>query len=378
MAYDDREIKIWPPSDLLMQIGNDSSIENFKVSLEQLQYIIPLYVTEAGDTFGDLRNILDFGCGVGRFLFAMRPLLKPGQKLYGCDIDSTCASWAKQNIDFAEVYQNKLEPPLKYPDDHFDFIYALSVFTHLRLDMQFKWAWELYRILKPGGLALISTSAMGFMIRALAAKEYFPIKNVYIFNEDSLLAVFATDETKNLEGQREVAVIHGLPAARSVFSAFEMVKQIPISMLAGGQTVNLMRKREEGAVLQPLNAPYNFSGVRGKISAIKGLSEFIRMTFASGRHGCVKLALQFERDHYVGDRMELSYSVLGDRGVHHQGIAPMPFNTAFGRNHFIEFSLPFLKIDQPVSIEVAVKCLAPNLFQMDAPFTIHFVRSEPF
>ena len=38
----------------------------------------------------------------------------------------------------------------------FDLIYAVSVFTHLDLDLGRRWLADLHRILKPGGLLLFS------------------------------------------------------------------------------------------------------------------------------------------------------------------------------------------------------------------------------
>ena len=47
-------------------------------------------------------------------------------------------------------------PPLPYADGSFDLIYGVSVFTHLSEEHQRAWLPELRRILKPGGLLLLS------------------------------------------------------------------------------------------------------------------------------------------------------------------------------------------------------------------------------
>jgi SAM-dependent methyltransferase len=51
---------------------------------------------------------------------------------------------------------NSLAARLDYPDAVFDFIYAISVFTHLTEDLQAPWRDELYRVLKPGGYTLFT------------------------------------------------------------------------------------------------------------------------------------------------------------------------------------------------------------------------------
>ena len=49
------------------------------------------------------------------------------------------------------------DSPLAYADDTFDLVYALSVFTHLTEDLCEAWMDELYRIVKPGGAAIVTT-----------------------------------------------------------------------------------------------------------------------------------------------------------------------------------------------------------------------------
>jgi SAM-dependent methyltransferase len=46
--------------------------------------------------------------------------------------------------------------PLDYPDATFDFIYCLSVFTHLSEAMHHAWIGELLRVLKPRGCILLT------------------------------------------------------------------------------------------------------------------------------------------------------------------------------------------------------------------------------
>jgi SAM-dependent methyltransferase len=54
------------------------------------------------------------------------------------------------------------EPPLRYGDRTFDFVYALSVFTHLTEDSARRWLAELVRILKPRGMLLFTVHGERF------------------------------------------------------------------------------------------------------------------------------------------------------------------------------------------------------------------------
>jgi SAM-dependent methyltransferase len=52
---------------------------------------------------------------------------------------------------------NGLAPPFPYPDCTFDFVYTLSIFTHLSEALQFQWVQELSRVLGPKGFLLVTT-----------------------------------------------------------------------------------------------------------------------------------------------------------------------------------------------------------------------------
>jgi 2-polyprenyl-3-methyl-5-hydroxy-6-metoxy-1,4-benzoquinol methylase len=99
-------------------------------------------------------SILDFGCGCGRMMRHWKTL--KGPKLYGTDYNHVLVKWCKDNLPFATFTVNGLKSRLIYKDDTFDFIYAISVFTHLTEDMGFFWMKELDRVLKPGGVMYVT------------------------------------------------------------------------------------------------------------------------------------------------------------------------------------------------------------------------------
>lgn len=98
-------------------------------------------------------NILDFGCGGGRTIIHLE---KTNGKIYGTDNDQSAIEWTKKNITKATFDTNTTYPPLKYPQNTFDLIYAFSVFTHLPHDLENQWLLELKRILCHDGILLIS------------------------------------------------------------------------------------------------------------------------------------------------------------------------------------------------------------------------------
>ena len=110
----------------------------------------------AGRTLSSFRRVLDFGCNVGRILRAFYYRRTEDQELYGTDIDVPAIEWCQQNYPFADFSINEPEPPLKYDNEFFDFVYANSVMTHLTEDSQFRWLAELRRIVNPGGLLILT------------------------------------------------------------------------------------------------------------------------------------------------------------------------------------------------------------------------------
>jgi len=100
--------------------------------------------------------VLEWGCGPVRILRHLIELLPAGSELHGCDYNPTTVAWCQKTFPQLHVMLNNLEPPVKYPDASFDVIYALSVFTHLSEPMHSAWKNELVRLLKPGGILIVT------------------------------------------------------------------------------------------------------------------------------------------------------------------------------------------------------------------------------
>ena len=105
----------------------------------------------------EIGDILDWGCGCGR----IARFFDPGARgrLYGADIDSVNIEWCRRNLAAAEWSVVSATPPLPYPNEKFDVIYGHSVFTHIAEEAQFEWLAELNRVLKLGGLCLVTVNA---------------------------------------------------------------------------------------------------------------------------------------------------------------------------------------------------------------------------
>ena len=100
------------------------------------------------------RSLLDFGCGAGRTLRQFHDEASSA-RVVGCDIDRESIDWMQANLAPIEAVCSEVDPPLPFESGSFDFIWPISVFTHLTGNSA-AWLMELHRLLKPGGLLMAS------------------------------------------------------------------------------------------------------------------------------------------------------------------------------------------------------------------------------
>ena len=101
-------------------------------------------------------SVLDFGCGNGRIALPLH--FKHGIPTACVDVDPVCVEYIGRVLRGVVAQLVSSVPPTSIPDWTFDVVYAVSVWTHFSLDAQEAWLDEVRRILKPGGLAVITTS----------------------------------------------------------------------------------------------------------------------------------------------------------------------------------------------------------------------------
>jgi SAM-dependent methyltransferase len=166
-----------PPADLILRVspsfepGDIRAVRTtFDVcGLEHLQCFERALAT-VGRSFGDFRQMLDFGCGCGRFIRHLGPLSER-LAVHGADIDAEMIEWCRSNIPYGEYRVAPHEPPLDYPDHSFDLIINHSVFTHLDERHQDLWLAELQRIASPGATLLLTVEGTSTWNRTLEASE---------------------------------------------------------------------------------------------------------------------------------------------------------------------------------------------------------------
>lgn len=152
-----------PPARLLMSVAGSAEIAVFLEGGQLAADSIRDILRKNHIQFSQFRAVLDFGCGCGRVLRFWKD--SGGIELYGTDADPELTAWCAQYLPFARIGTNKLAPPTTYSAEQFDFIYALSVLTHLPEADQMGWMNEFRRILRPGGYLFLSLHGAYYLPR---------------------------------------------------------------------------------------------------------------------------------------------------------------------------------------------------------------------
>jgi SAM-dependent methyltransferase len=144
-----------PPAALRFRVGEDSRLSTFLEVGRRTAENITAVLQQVGFEFEAGQAVLDFGCGCGRTLRWLIERL-PQARWHGVDVDVEAIEWCRSHLAGGEFACGSALPPLPFADATFDLIYAISVFTHLNEDFQQAWVAELERLLKPGGVLLLS------------------------------------------------------------------------------------------------------------------------------------------------------------------------------------------------------------------------------
>lgn len=103
----------------------------------------------------DYPAVLDFGVGCGRTLMQWDQSKLKG--FTGCDVDKEGVDWLAEHYPRHTFVTNQFDPPFPFGSKTFDLVYAVSVFSHFSEEDQRSWLAEVLRILRPGGVALLTT-----------------------------------------------------------------------------------------------------------------------------------------------------------------------------------------------------------------------------
>ncbi len=144
-----------PPPALRYATFGTSSRRTYLAFGERLAgEVVAALAAEQGERSEPVR-VLDFACGCGRVARALQELL-PTAAMTGVDVNPDAVDWCAKNLrgDYRLI-----EPhgPLPFGDATFTVACAFNVFTHMSEPEQLQALQELHRVLRPGGLLVVTT-----------------------------------------------------------------------------------------------------------------------------------------------------------------------------------------------------------------------------
>lgn len=151
----DPQIEIAPPSGARIErvIGAPDT-DFFRIGGATIvNRIEHLLIERLGRPLHTFEHVLDWGCGAGRLTRYLRHFNK---NITGVDIDADNLAGCREAMPDIAFRQVGLMPPGPFDDGSFDLAIGLSVVTHLAEDALAAWLKELKRLVKPGGILLLS------------------------------------------------------------------------------------------------------------------------------------------------------------------------------------------------------------------------------
>jgi len=175
-------------------------------------------------------RVLEWGCGPGRVIRHI-PAAFATTTAFGSDYNPETIAWCSRNIPEVAFSKNELSPPLKFEANSFDFVYSISVLTHLSEAVSTQWVAELYRVMEPGALLVITTNGDSF-------KPWFLPDELAQYEASGFVM-----RGQFAEGKKLFMAYHSPQYLREkLFSRFEMLEFAPAGFPHTGQDMSVLRK----------------------------------------------------------------------------------------------------------------------------------------
>lgn len=145
-------------------------------------------------------SLLEIGCGEGRGVETLLPL---ADSYLGIDKIGEVIQELRQKYPKVEFKQAVIPPFTGFADQSFDTIVSFQVIEHIENDRLF--LQEIYRVLKPGGKAIISTPNNTHTLsrNPWHVREYLPQELI-----DLSASIFDRVEAKGIGGNEKVWAYH--------------------------------------------------------------------------------------------------------------------------------------------------------------------------
>jgi SAM-dependent methyltransferase len=254
-----------PPRELRAIVSGPEEEGFLREGIDDITLSLTLYERHALDRPARPR-VLDFGCGCARLTRYLDGCDR--YETFACDLNPQHVAWCRENLPRVTTLRNGRKPPLPFAANSFHFAYALSVVTHLPERASLAWLADLARVLRPDGVALITTH--GYPCLATVAHSV-PHQQMLPMTGEQARQIAASlprvghafvPYAPNVVKIANVGIDYGLSFtdpdhARIKWSRFfESIEHIP-GALRGWQDVHVLRRRDRPASL--ISRIFNFA-----------------------------------------------------------------------------------------------------------------------
>jgi SAM-dependent methyltransferase len=84
----------------------------------------------------------------------------PDTDWHGVDPNEAAIAWAREHLPEIRFDVSPQDPPLRFPDAHFDLVFAISIWSHYAEPAAIRWLDEMRRVIRPGGRLVFSTHGL--------------------------------------------------------------------------------------------------------------------------------------------------------------------------------------------------------------------------
>jgi SAM-dependent methyltransferase len=141
-------------NDFMLTSGSPAGVESYRTSARSVISNIEDSLTAAGRGFGDIGSWLDFGCGYGRVIRFLIERVDP-QQVYAADVIEEAVAFCADEFGVKPIYSRETLASLNL--NSFDFVYAISVLTHLNEENSRELLRLMREALNPGGIVMFTT-----------------------------------------------------------------------------------------------------------------------------------------------------------------------------------------------------------------------------
>ena len=150
-----------PDENVQLMFTGDKGDSIMRDGFASYQLFRDLYEQHIG-SIAHCEQILDFGCGWGRIIRFFLKDIEPS-RLLGVDPVEDMVALCREQNKWCNFERIAVSPPSHLKDNTYGLIYCFSVFSHLSEEKHKSLLVELNRILKPGGLLIVTTRGREFI-----------------------------------------------------------------------------------------------------------------------------------------------------------------------------------------------------------------------